>query len=170
MGPRNPSRHRWLVPFRSCCHLMAYRTSRVWYPARVLATHVGLAYHHKKRTKSTQKHRKNRPGLLLRRLLSFHCPFTDQRCLYIWFYNGLFFGKRSRLLLYGVGGLYHPPSSVLITVRDGARHPRGIYLLLSCAAEFRLRGMRGRLLSQLDPDDECLSRPVVNVCCGRLCC
>ena len=46
------------------------------------------------------------------------------------------FGKRSRLLLYGVTGLYHSPSSVLITVRDGARHPRGIYLLLSCAAEF----------------------------------
>jgi len=106
MGPRNPSRHRWLVPFRSCCHLMAYRTSRVWYPARVLATHVGLAYHHKKRTKSTQKHRKNRPGLLLRRLLSFHCHFTDQRCLEIWFYNDLFFGKRSWLLLYGVAGLY----------------------------------------------------------------
>lgn len=42
----------------------------------------------------------------------------------------------SRLLLYGVTGLYHSPSSVLITVRDGARHPRGIYLLLSCAAEF----------------------------------
>lgn len=68
--------------------------------------------------------------------LSSHCPFTDQRCLDIRCDNGLFFGKRSRLLLYGVTGLYHSPSSVLITVRDGARHPRGIYLLLSCAAEF----------------------------------
>lgn len=68
--------------------------------------------------------------------LSSHCPFTDQRCLDIRCDNGLFFGKRSRLLLYEVTGLYHPPSSVLITVRDGARHPCGIYLLLSCAAEF----------------------------------
>jgi len=44
----------------------------------------------KHRQKNIEKHR---PGLLLRRLLSFHCPFTDQRCLDIWFYNGLFFGK-----------------------------------------------------------------------------
>jgi len=96
-----------------------------------------LVCHHKKRKNRQKKHRKNRPGLLLRRLLSFHCPFTDQRCLDIWFYNGpKVFGKRSRLLLYGVTGLYHSPSSVLITVRDGARHPRGIYPMLSCAADF----------------------------------
>ena len=129
--------YQWLVPFRSCCHLMAYRTSRVWYPARVPAKHVGSAYHHKKR-KNRQKNIEKvvldcyYAGLFL----SSHCPFTDQRCLGIRCDNGLFFGKRSRLLLYGVTGLYHSLSSVLITVRDGARHPRGIYLLLSCAAEF----------------------------------
>jgi len=96
MGPKNPS--RLLVPLRSAIwchtgHLMAYRTPRVWGPACVLATHVcwsAITQNEKNRQK---KHRKNRPGLLLRRLLSFHCPFTDQRCLDIWFYNGPFFGK-----------------------------------------------------------------------------
>jgi len=66
--------YQWLVPFRSCCHLMAYRTSRVWYPACVPAKHVGLAYHHKKR--------KNRPGLLLRRLVSiFSLPLYGSAVL-----------------------------------------------------------------------------------------
>jgi len=80
-------------------HLVAYRpsygisnTTCLGACLRACNTRL-LVCHHKKRKNRQKKHRKNRPGLLLRRLLSFHCPFTDQRCLDIWFYNGPFFGK-----------------------------------------------------------------------------
>jgi len=124
-------------------HLMPYRasygisnTTCLGACLRACNTRL-LVCHHKKRKKSTKK---NIEKIVLDCYSAGFCLFTAPlRISGAWisgFTTVSSLVNCSRLLLYEVTGLYHSPSSVLITVRDGARHPRGIYLLLSCAAEF----------------------------------
>ena len=149
---------------------MAYRTPRVWYPARVPAKHVGLAYHHKKRKTST----KNIEKIVLDCYYAGFCLFTaplriSGACISGFTTVSSLVNAAACFFMEWVGFTIRRALSLSLYGME-----RGIPVESTCCSHVRRSVDYGVCVADCYRDltwnDECLSRPVVDVCCGPLCC